>query len=606
MKICGAMLRVCLAAGFSVWTASAGEIFVSPTGTDANPGTQDFPYGTFGKAVSSAAAGDTIFARGGTYQISTPIVISKSGTATSRFFLFAFPGEHPLLDFSMMSVSNSNRGIQLDSSYWYIKGLEISQAGDNGMFIGGSNNVIENCSLHGNHDTGLQIGGGGSFNQIINCDSFNNMDPGQGNADGFSPKLDVGTGNSFFGCRSWYNSDDGWDGYLRPSDDVTTTIENCWCFANGYLSNGAASTGNGNGFKMGGSDTKTLKHNMILKRCLSFDNRVKGFDQNHTRGSITLLNCTAYSNGTNFSVPETLAVSAGKVLTVENCISAGTGGVTLLNAVLATDSWMSPFAPPASGDFVSLDTTGARAPRNPDGSLPDITFMHLASGSQYIDAGSDVGLPFSGSAPDLGVFEFNLPVPIQLAAFTALAQVGSGVRLSWETLSEVNNYGFFVQRRSVADTGWTGLANSFVPGHGTTMATHLYSYLDSAAGVGSWFYRLKQVDLDGSAHYSDQVFVGVLAGINPQASPARWELLQNYPNPFNPTTVISYQLTVVSRVTLTVYDILGREIATLVHEIQAAGPHTVMFDARGLASGMYVYRLEAGGKSQQREMVLVR
>ena len=151
----------------------------------------------------------------------------------------------------------------------------------------------------------LNSGGGASNNRIINCDSFFNVDPSQGNADGFSPKLDVGTGNYFYGCRSWQNSDDGCDGYLRPSDSVFTTFENCWMFHNGYLKSGAASSGNGNGFKMGGGDNSnadSLRHNMTLKNCLAFDNRVKGFDQNNNRGSMTLLNCTAFRNGTNINI----------------------------------------------------------------------------------------------------------------------------------------------------------------------------------------------------------------------------------------------------------------------------------------------------------------
>jgi hypothetical protein len=130
------------------------------------------------------------------------------------------------------------------------------------MYIGGSNNIIEFCAFYENYDSGLQLGSGASNNQIINCDSYYNADIGQGNADGFSPKLDVGTGNYFYGCRSWQNSDDGYDGYLRPANDVTTTYDSCWCFKNGYLKSGGVSSGDGNGFKTGGSDDKTLMHNV--------------------------------------------------------------------------------------------------------------------------------------------------------------------------------------------------------------------------------------------------------------------------------------------------------------------------------------------------------
>ncbi len=404
----------------SVSSVAQTLIYVSPTGNDSNPGTIDQPLATITKAYSLAAAGDTIFVRGGRYICSSTISISKSGTDSSRYYLWAYPGERPILDFSSMAVNSSNRGVKLSGSYWYAKGFEIYKAGDNGMIInGGSHNVIEFCSFIANSDAGLQLGSGASYNQIINCDSYYNRDPGEGNADGFAPKLDVGTGNYFYGCRSWQNSDDGFDGYMRVAagaDTVTTTLENCWSFMNGYLIDGTMGVGNGNGFKTGGSDNKILRHNVVLKNCFSFDNKAKGFDQNHNRGSITFLNCTAYNNGNgssssgdqyNFSVPETLSISAGKVLTVENCISLGShGGVTLLNAVQATNSWMNPpFSSPTSADFVSVDTTGVRGPRKPDGSLPDITFMHLAAGSDLINAGTDVGLPYDGPAPDLGCFE---------------------------------------------------------------------------------------------------------------------------------------------------------------------------------------------------------
>ncbi|MCJ7729886.1 MAG: hypothetical protein MUO27_08440, partial [Sedimentisphaerales bacterium] len=194
-------------------------------------------------------------------------------------------------------------------------------------------------------------------------------------------------------------------GYLRGADDVNTTYENCWAFKAGYLKNGNQSGGNGNGFKMGGSDNVDLRHNVILKNCLAFSNKVKGFDQNNNKGSMTLYNCTSVSNGTyNYSIP--LALASGKTATVTNCISAGLGEINLGGFVVqTTNSWMPPFIVTYE-DFVSIDPSAAYGARNADGSLPDITFMHLAAGSDLIDGGTDVGLPYHGSAPDLGAFEF--------------------------------------------------------------------------------------------------------------------------------------------------------------------------------------------------------
>lgn len=393
-------------------------VYVSTAGSDTNSGTIDHPFLTVSKAYSAIAAGDTIYIRGGTFNLSSTISLSnKSGSdSTKRCYLFAYPGEKPVFDFTAQASSD---GIKVNGNYWYLKGLESRYAAHNGIAVNGSHNTIENCSVHDNRNTGMQLGNGASFNRIINCDSYFNYDPPLGgNADGFSPKLDVGTGNYFYGCRSWQNSDDGWDGYMRPSDNISTTLENCWSFMNGHLKDGSEiSSGNGNGFKMGGGDNSnadSLRHNMILRNCLSFDNRVKGFDQNNNRGSMTLINCTAYRNGTyNFSIPGIRR--AGETVTLVNCVSLGSSGITLLDPIVqSTDSWSNSFNVSAA-DFVSLDTAGVRGPRKSDGSLPNITFMHLSGGSRLIDAGTPVGLPFNGTAPDLGAFEYANPTWVKNA-----------------------------------------------------------------------------------------------------------------------------------------------------------------------------------------------
>jgi hypothetical protein len=406
------LLLVCLTV-----SAGAARYYVATTGNDTNLGTQALPLKTVAAGLAKAASGDTVFVRAGTYASSTTITISKSGAAVHPCCLLVFPGDQrPLLDFSSMPLGSGNRGIRLSGSYWYIRGFSIKGAGDNGMNISGSGNIIEYCEFFENQDSGCQLGGGAANNQIINCDAYFNVDTGQGNADGFSPKLDVGTGNYFKGCRSWQNSDDGCDGYLRPSDDITTTYENCWCYKNGYLKSGSASRGNGNGFKMGGSDAKDLRHNVVLKNCLSASNRVKGFDQNNDVGSMTLYNCTAYGNGTNYQINASVLAS-GKTLTVINCVSAGSGAVSITGGTMTTDSWMSPFVV-SSADFVGVDPSAMTAARKADGSLPDITFMHLAAGSDLIDAGTNVGLPYRGSRPDLGCFETSATNTLSAAAGT--------------------------------------------------------------------------------------------------------------------------------------------------------------------------------------------
>lgn len=569
------------------------QIFVASDGNDSNPGTIGQPLQNISTAVGMAQAGDTIFVRGGVYSLLTTISISKSGSQNNMYHLLAYQDERPLLDFSSMPVSSSNRGVKLSGSYWYVKGLDIMGAGDNGMNMSGSNNIIEFCSFYKNSDTGLQIGGGASNNKIINCDSYFNEDPGQGNADGFAGKLDVGTNNYFYGCRAWQNSDDGWDGYLRGTDDVSTTLENCWSFANGYLRTGSASSGNGNGFKMGGSDDKTLKHNFTLKNCLSFDNRVKGFDQNNNKGSMILYNCTGYRDGTNYSIIS--ALDTGKVAVLINCDVLGNFGSLGSFVDQQTDSWLSPFNV-TNGDFVSTDTAGVRGPRKSDGSLPDIEFMHLAAGSDLIDAGTDVGLPFNGTAPDLGAFETGSTVPVELTSFSASVS-GNEVILSWTTASEINNYEFEIQKKfNNSDFKTIG----FVHGSGTTTEKNKYQFISKNVEEGTNIYRLKQIDFSGTFSYSDEVEINFSA-------PAEFKLLQNYPNPFNPTTTISFSVTEKAPVSLKIYNMLGELVASLINnELKEPGNYLVNFNANNLSSGIYIYILRQGGNILPRKMTFLK
>jgi hypothetical protein len=391
-----------------VSTLHAANYYVATGGSDGAEGDKTSPLKTIAAAVAKASAGDSIIVASGTYPGSATLVLNKSGSAEKYFHLVAAPGgSRPILDFSAMATADANQGIKLSGSYWYLRGFVVKGAGDNGLLVqGGSNNIIEFCDFAENRDSGCQLKGGAANNRIINCDSYYNRDEGEGNADGFSPKMDVGSGNSFSGCRAWQNSDDGWDGYLRGADNVTTRLENCWCFKNGYRKDGTASTGNGNGFKMGGSDNKDLKHNFTLLRCLAFGNRVKGFDQNNNRGAMTLYNCTAYGNGTNYQID-----GSTSTLTVKNSIAAGSGATTLKEGTQSDNNFSA-----AASNFVSVDPSAATGARKADGSLPDITFMHLASGSTLVDAGVMLdGVTYNGSKPDLGCFETGISTGVASA-----------------------------------------------------------------------------------------------------------------------------------------------------------------------------------------------
>jgi M6 family metalloprotease-like protein len=232
-----------------------------------------------------------------------------------------------------------------------------------------------------------------------------------------------------------------------------------------------------------------------------------------------------------------------------------------------------------------------------------------ATGNSYY---STNGTTFSNltiyDIPVRVLFLDNSALPIQLASFTAAAG-GSGVTLNWQTVSEINNYGFEVERDTArAQPEFAPLPGSFIPGHGTTLEPHVYAYTDGNVKTGKWAYRLKQIDLDGSIYESDAVLVDLTttgAESNP-ALPQVYSLAQNYPNPFNPTTMIRYGLPIRSFVSLKVYNTVGQEIASLVNGEQDAGYHETMFDASRLSSGVYFYRLQAGDFASTKKLMLLK
>jgi hypothetical protein len=197
-------------------------------------------------------------------------------------------------------------------------------------------------------------------------------------------------------------------------------------------------------------------------------------------------------------------------------------------------------------------------------------------------------------------------LPVQLASFTGTLIENNRVRLNWMTISEINNYGFYVQRRSVGVQEWTEIANSFVPGHGTTNEPQYYSFTDPTPITAATQYRLRQVDLDGTSHYSDPIQVDLPTSV-PEVAPREFALKQNYPNPFNPSTEIKFSVENTGHAKLDVYNALGQKVATLFDGVAEAGQYyTVRFTATGLSSGVYFYRLESGKRSDVKKLVLMK
>lgn len=188
-----------------------------------------------------------------------------------------------------------------------------------------------------------------------------------------------------------------------------------------------------------------------------------------------------------------------------------------------------------------------------------------------------------------------IKAPVNLVSFTATA-MENNVELNWITDTELNNRGSQIER-SINGVDFQNIG--FVAGHGTTTDIQNYSYIDQNVAAGTYSYRLKQIDYDGSITYSQEIEIDVKL-------PNVFELEQNYPNPFNPVTTIKYNLPKASEVALTIYDVLGREIKTIVNEQQQPGSYEVNWNASNISSGIYFYQLKTNDYVNTKKMLLLK
>jgi len=214
----------------------------------------------------------------------------------------------------------------------------------------------------------------------------------------------------------------------------------------------------------------------------------------------------------------------------------------------------------------------------------------------------------TSSDDGLAIDDFSIDesaLPVELSSFTAEVLKNGSVQLNWRTETEVNNFGFEVERSQKSNvksqTEWTKIG--FVEGHGNSNSPKDYSFTDDLTFTPKLTpvlrYRLKQIDTDGKFEYSKVIEVDL-------GSPGKFELSQNYPNPFNPVTTIKFSITQSGYVKLMVYNALGEQIAELVDGFKEAGIHTINYNASDLNSGLYIYKLEASGIIQSRKMMLLK
>ena len=249
-------------------------------------------------------------------------------------------------------------------------------------------------------------------------------------------------------------------------------------------------------------------------------------------------------------------------------------------------------------DVIHITTGGGGAPlRAPDPSSPNIIETIEAYHFCKVEINNST-LNFTVVTPGgttIDEFTIENPLPVELVSFTAIV-TNNQVLLKWVTETEVNNYGFDVERR-VNKGKFEKIG--FVEGHGNSNSPKEYSFVDINVTGGIYSYRLKQIDTDGKFEFSKVIEIDV-------GTPIDYELSQNYPNPFNPSTTIRFSLAQSGNVKLTVYNLLGEQVAELVNGLKEGGVHTINFSASELNSGIYFYKLESGDFLKVKKMSLVR
>ncbi|MDE5750820.1 MAG: right-handed parallel beta-helix repeat-containing protein, partial [Duncaniella sp.] len=443
------------------------DIYIAPDGDDTADGSMAHPWMNLQKAVNEAQPGDVIWCRGGRYHFTMrdgsgklTVRIKKSGSAEAPITIRNYPGEQPIFDFEQQLLDCKgdrskvgDRGMLITGNHWYLYGLHIMHAADNGIKLEGSYNRIERCEFSYNLDSGLQMGFGhnfadsglgskndGSFcayNDIIDCDSHHNCDYDANygsDADGFACKMHNGKGNRFIRCRAWRNSDDAWD--LYETDFPVVLIE-CWAWHSGkaedhtwvyeYFGTGPGFSGNGNGIKLGGNGSGGSSKGLHEAwNCVAFgcdkSGSTKGFDCNSHKDGHLVVGGLAFDNGYDFMFES--GGGANSEFYNNGCFGRQEilVGTESHNALGVTPNqgktfWNNVVTGFSRSDYVSLSEADALAPRGEDGSMP-AKFARLRSGSKLVDAGLDKRVPFTdefsyleqpiyGKARDLGPYELR-------------------------------------------------------------------------------------------------------------------------------------------------------------------------------------------------------
>jgi hypothetical protein len=414
--------------------------------------------------------------------------------------------------------------------------------------------------------------------------------------------------------------------YLSPSTGLTVTI------INSTISNNQASVGasgrDGGGIWTSSSVTLTLTNSTIYNNSTTYNGG--GLLLN---GTSTITNCTIAENSVSAATSwgggiskwesSTTLYLKNTILANNSASSDGSGDFDLYQGNFTDNGYnIVEHTDASSGLFTGTTKTGDQSNLfgSSVGTTPSLAInnsingtptLKTTSGSVAINAGSSgtnnsISVPTTdqrgagrNGATDIGAYEYwndSGSLPVELNSFTA-QNTGGKIELNWQTATEVNNFGFDVERSSSIQEVWEKIG--FVQGHGNSNSPKEYSYTDNPTGGSVFKYRLKQIDIDGKYEYSLEVEVSLNV-------PTTFSVKQNFPNPFNPTTKIEFSIPSDNNVEIKVFNVLGMGVATLLNEHRQAGTNIVEFNASNLSSGIYFYKIVSGKYSEIKKMILLK
>jgi len=635
----------------------AGQVFSqyyvdAASGNDSNSGRSPaLAWRTVAKVNAAALLpGETVyFMRGQIWQ--EQLTVPSSGTAGNPITFSAFgTGANPIFDGGNTRYStfddNGKNYIILDGIDQRNTGGIVSQTHGN-IAIHGQHNIVRNLSAYNSVRHALDIYTGAKYCLVENCLIYNAVSNTTSTVAIYGANAGTVDQDTIRNCTISNTRGSGGDGALI-NHGFTTNIVIEGCDMSGSASanvgqliideSGVSNTvirrnkfhGRGGGAiridpTNTGSSSLKIHYNLFLLDSLDNSSVSSGIIVNSATGTQIYNNTFYGSNGqpairlsgssTGTVIRNNIASAAYQFVNIAAAAQSGTTsdynlvngnwgvwGATTYTTLANWQSGSSQDAHSVSGDPV-FTNAGQK----------DFT---LQSTSPAIDRGTNVSLTRDyagnpvprGNAQDIGAFESPYTaVPVQLVFFGGFYdQIREAVVLRWNTISETNNYGFQVQKAASPAGEFLDVAGGFVRGHGTTIVPQQYEFVETPGPFEGIFYRLKQIDLDGTPHFSEAIQISTISGVGGQQSPTKFALEQNFPNPFNPATIIRYQVPRATHVSLKVFNLLGGEVATLVDAVTPAGFYAVTFDGSSLASGVYIFKLQAESYVDARKLLLLR